>query len=127
MRRCSLVLILLGLLAGCGGGVHSSPVSGTVTLDGQPLANALVSFQPISKELNAGPGSSGQTNDRGEYTLKLTSGGSGAVEGLHKVMIRSGDPKVHIPAWYNLKSELKFEVKPGDNRADFALETKKKK
>jgi hypothetical protein len=125
MRKHSLCLALL-LLAGCGGsGVRSFPVSGTVTLDGAPLANALVSFQPISKELNTGPGSTGKTNDRGEYTLEVAGGGHGAVEGPHKVMIRSGDPNVSIPAKYSLKSELKYEVKPGSNtNVDFKLSSK---
>jgi len=110
---------------GCSGNTKSSPVSGAVTMDGEPLANAMVSFQPIGKELNSGPGSTGKTNDRGEYALEVVGGGNGAVEGLHKVMIRSGDAKVTIPAKYNVKTELRYEVKPGNNaNVDFKLTSK---
>ena len=50
--------LALSLAAGCGrDGV--APVSGRVTLNGQPLANVHVSFQPIAAgtDLNSGGGS----------------------------------------------------------------------
>ena len=125
MRKWSLGLFVIALVMGCSGNTKSSPVSGAVTMDGEPLANAMVSFQPIGKELNSGPGSTGKTNDRGEYALEVVGGGNGAVEGLHKVMIRSGDAKVTIPAKYNVKTELRFEVKAGNNmNVDFKLKSK---
>jgi hypothetical protein len=125
MRKCSLGLFVIVLIIGCGGNTRSSPVSGAVTMDGVPLANAMVSFQPIGKELNSGPGSFGKTNDRGEYSLAVVGGGNGAVEGMHKVMIRSGDAKVTIPAKYNVKTDLRYEVKPGNNaNVDFKLTSK---
>jgi hypothetical protein len=125
MRKCSLSLFVIVLVMGCGGNTRSSPVSGSVTMDGEPLANAMVSFQPIGKELNSGPGSTGKTNNKGEYALEVVGGGNGAVEGLHKVMIRSGVAKVTVPAKYNVKTELRFEVKPGNNaNVDFKLTSK---
>jgi hypothetical protein len=125
MRKWSLGPFVIALVMGCSGNTKSSPVSGAVTMDGEPLANAMVSFQPIGKELNSGPGSTGKTNDRGEYALEVVGGGNGAVEGLHKVMIRSGDAKVTIPAKYNVKTELRYEVKPGNNaNVDFKLTSK---
>jgi hypothetical protein len=129
MRTRSLSVLVLVIVSGCGGSKYS-PVSGTVTLDGQPLANVVVSFQPISAELNSGPGSTGRTNDKGEYTLEVVGGGNGAVDGWHKVTIRpvvEGNPagaKLIIPAKYNSKSELKFEVKSGGNTANFDLKLK---
>jgi hypothetical protein len=128
MRTRAFALVVLVLAMGCGDSKHGT-VSGTVTLDGQPLANAVVSFQPSSTELNPGPGSVGRTNDRGEYTLEVVGGGHGAVVGSHKVSIRAGGdgakaPSVAVPARYNSKSELKFEVKPGQNTANFELASK---
>jgi hypothetical protein len=118
------VLLLLSL--GCGDS-NQGTVSGVVTLDGQPQTNLMVSFQPTGTHLNPGPGSIGRTNNQGEYRLKTVGGGSGASLGWHKVMIRSvteGGGNVDIPAKYNTKSELKFEVKRGHNTADFKLITK---
>jgi hypothetical protein len=131
MRTHSLLLFGLLLVPGCGGSRYA-PVSGTVTMDGKPLANVAVSFQPVGGELNPGAGSSGRTNERGEYTLQVIGGrGQGAVVGKHRVEInptvdnpdadRNPPPKVTIPIRYNRASTLTFEVKPGDNQADFPL------
>jgi hypothetical protein len=129
MRTRSLALLVLILALGCSDSKHGT-VSGTVTLDGQPLPNAIVSFQPSGTEVNPGPGSVGHTNDKGEYTLEVVGGGHGAVVGWHKVTIRAGGDatggasKVAIPGKYNTKSELKYEVKPGHNPANFELSSK---
>ena len=73
-------------VAGCGGGGADLPdlgtVSGKVTMDGQPLAGAVVIFTPVS-----GPGSStGITDESGEYKLVFRQA-VGAVVGSHKVSI----------------------------------------
>ncbi|MEX1223311.1 MAG: carboxypeptidase-like regulatory domain-containing protein [Pirellulales bacterium] len=78
------------LLAGCGGDSFDvAPVSGTVTLDGQPLPEARVAFEPIAPagELLAGPGSHGKTDAAGRYTLETLEGRRGAVIGRHRVTI----------------------------------------
>jgi hypothetical protein len=133
-------LIGVGLvaLAGCGdGGAKVIPVSGTVTLNGKPLANATITFSPIAKsgEVNAGDGSTGKTNANGEYTLTTSHGLPGAQVGTHRVRIsvlvqqsghgderrpRGGWPVAdQIPARYN---ELTFEVTaPGPLKKDFEL------
>jgi hypothetical protein len=131
---CALVLVL-----GCGSRKFA-PVSGKVTLNGKPLADATVNFQPIAKEgsIEAGVGSAGKTNADGEFTLKTSTGEDGAVVGNHRVMItvlapevgqgderppRGGWPlKDTIPARYNNQTKLTFEVKAdGGNKADFPL------
>ena len=125
MRTRSFSLLVLVLVLGCSDTQHGT-VSGVVTLDGQPLAHAHVSFQPTGAELNPGPGSVGRTNDKGEYTLEIVGGGQGAVLGWHKVSIRTGgdgDAKA-VSAKYNTKSELKCEVKSGHNTANFDLTSK---
>jgi hypothetical protein len=137
MRGRLLVLACAVLpVLGCGG-TRVAPVSGRVTLNGAPLANAKVIFQPIPRDgVNVGPASQGDTNAQGEYTLKLISGGKdGAVVGEHLVSVSAlqgspPDPKIDnppprkelVPERYNAKTELKFEVPAsGATKADFAL------
>jgi hypothetical protein len=84
--------ILLGLalvaVLGCGGN-RFVPISGTVTLDGKPLPNATVSFQPIAPEgsIDAGIGSTGKTDAQGHYSLIAANGQTGALVGKHRVQI----------------------------------------
>lgn len=135
--------LIAGLAAvlGCSAaGPDIVPVSGTVTLNGKPLADATVAFSPIAKpgEVNAGDGSAGKTDANGEYTLRTSRGVPGAQVGKHRVRItvlapqvgnsdqrrpRGGWPvKNTVPARYNGDTELAFEVIAGRaNKADFGL------
>jgi len=135
-----IALILLGgvalALAGCGSG-GAAPVSGKVTLNGKPLAKATVTFQPTAKGgMDAGVASTGETNDQGEYTLKVVgTGAPGAIVGEHRVSItalqgpapdpKDDNPKPRedlVPERYNAKTELKFTVPSGGTKeADFKL------
>ena len=143
MRARLPVLGLLVVFAlGCGSAI--APVSGKVTIDGKPAAHVDVTFMPIAPEgsIEAGVSATGKTNENGEYTLKASNGKPGAQVGMNKVSIVSvaahvgeGDtdqrtprgglkPQYRIPAKYNDKSKLTFEVKPGQNSADFPLSSK---
>jgi hypothetical protein len=136
MRRLSLLPLVLPLLAGCGGGYSTAPVSGRVTLNGQPLANAAVVFQPVASEgHDPGPGSGGFTDQEGRYTLKVTgTGRKGAVVGKHKVtitLVPDDDPSDdrpkrtrRLPARYSRHTKLECEVPPGGtDSANFDLTT----
>jgi hypothetical protein len=95
--RCHTLPVLLGLLllTGCGGPkFRIGPVSGRITLDGQPLAKAHVSFQPIaSGNPNPGPGSFGVTDADGRFELHtIEPRKSGAVVGSHVVRITPRGP-----------------------------------
>lgn len=82
-----LSAVVVSGIAGCGGPPDDQPelvsVSGTVTLDGKPLANALVEFQPD------GPGrpSTGTTDESGEYTLQYTDEYEGVPPGGYTVSV----------------------------------------
>jgi hypothetical protein len=62
------------------------PVSGRVTIDGQPVTNGSVSFRPLH-----GRPASGKLNDQGRFTLKTFEPGDGCIPGKHDVTIHSTD------------------------------------
>jgi hypothetical protein len=91
----SLAVVLGLALAGCGGvSFPSAPVSGKVTLDGNPTADIQVLFQPTGVgEGNPGPGSQGITDAQGRFTLQTVDGSrAGAVPGTHRVTLTWVDP-----------------------------------
>lgn len=128
-----LTSILIGSLAGCGGSdvPELGDVTGTVTLNGQPVEGALVEFIPAG-----GRPSSGVTDESGVYTLSYSPEVDGALPGRHSVSITTararqggeGDqPLIEakpetIPQAYNDETTLSVEVEPGSNTHDFTLE-----
>ena len=138
MRTRWLVGCLLVLTLGCGSRKFA-PVSGKVTLNGLPLANALVAFNPIPPEGSgqAGPGSIGTTDADGVFTLRVNSDQSGALVGKHRVGItaqvpagdtdtrqprRRGAATKPLPRRYNEETTLTFDVPPGgSDQAIFEL------
>lgn len=126
----SLALVICSTFSGCGGddGPPVAPVSGNVTLDGKPLANVRVIFNPTDFRP-----SEGKTDSDGNYELTYTREKKGAVVGSHKVIITSkfgydeegneiSDEDETVPAKYNSESALTEEVKSGSNTIDFKLE-----
>lgn len=79
------LVILATLVAGCG---KSYPnVSGTVTLNGKPVANVNVLFVPVSTKEQPFPGPYAEavTDSTGKYSLVTRSGKPGATPGLNIV------------------------------------------
>jgi hypothetical protein len=119
------ISLLLAMVAGCGqSGPEVAPVSGRVTLDGQPLASADVSFQPDGAQR----ASSGRTNADGRYQLMFKRGQPGALVGAHTVRISVSRELVrnppNIPARYDTQSELRREVTADEeNVFDFELKS----
>ena len=66
------------------------PVSGRVTLNGVPVENAIVLFQPFDEvRPNPGTGSTGRTDADGRFTLRqIQPDRPGARPGRHWVTIR---------------------------------------
>jgi hypothetical protein len=122
MRLAFGMMVLLA--AGCGqSGPEVAPVKGRVTLDGRPLPNAVVQFQPDEGKRPSGGG----TDENGEYELYYKRAVVGARVGQHTVRIltSANDPLAPvIPQRYNKQSELRREVKSGNNKFDFELTTK---
>jgi hypothetical protein len=124
-----LFAVLINAIAGCSGSPATARVTGTVTFDGKPLANAGVEFLPEDGSRS----SFGETDASGKYELKFSASAIGAIPGKHKVVIRtgssddgvdresSGGKKETLPARYNSASELTAELKGGNNVVDFDL------
>ena len=103
---------------------HQPPlglVSGTVTLDGVPLANAIVRFTP------AGPGrtSEGISDNDGHYRLLYLRAIPGANIDQHTVRITTASEenggRELLPPRYHSRTELEARVVSGSNDLDFAL------
>ncbi len=122
----SLALIILALaITGCGRSdlPPLGRVQGTVTLDGAPLPNAAVGFYPLS----GGRQALAIIDQQGHYELTFVDGVSGAKTGMNEVTVFWPDgstPTAKIPAKYNAKTDLEFEVKPGKNEYNIAMVSK---
>jgi hypothetical protein len=133
-RRLFRVLAISAIVTGCGPAVDPGyqPVSGTVTLDGVPLMDAVVAFQPTGE----GSSGTGRTDENGTYILFYASQRPGAKVGENRVVISketsgsSGDDEFAVvteeegellPARYNRETELTATVTDSENVFDFAL------
>jgi hypothetical protein len=132
-RLCAFVVGILGL-AGCNSS-SGNAFSGEVYYNGQPVAEGVIYFDPTDPPNNrptAGPIRAGKFN---------IPASDGLMAGRYRVRITAIDPatkpsgsqtdadgvpigpavKELIPAKYNTKSELAFEVKSGTNEHKFDL------
>jgi hypothetical protein len=128
----SLGISLIALAIGCNreGLPGLGRVTGTITMDGKPVPNALVSFEPVD---GSGATAMGRTDEQGKYELWYSRGNKGAKTGEHLVRINTYEEtgeddgrqiqRETIPARYNAKTELKATVKSGSNTLDFELKS----
>jgi hypothetical protein len=138
-RAACLCLLCILFITGCGRslGEHNA-IRGAVTCDGRPLVLGSITFVPIDGM--RGNVSGGEIKD-GRYLLTSKNG---PASGWQRVEIRASkktgrkvpdpayvqhdvtmDEQVEaIPVEFNSDSKLKFEVKPGENTADFDVRSK---
>lgn len=124
--------------AGCGYRPDLPPtaeVSGTVTLDGQPLSGAMILFVPDAQKGTKGASGVAASDEKGHFEV-ATAGVKGALVGFHKIRVEArAKPKNEtdtmppslIPAKYNNPSTsgLSAEVKKDQkNVVDLALKSK---
>jgi hypothetical protein len=90
-------LLVVAGISGCGGDgrPRTEPVTGVVTLDGDPVEGALVSFSP---EGGSGQSAVGTTDASGRYQLTTFRQGDGAVEGTYTLTVAKWDGVAPIPA-----------------------------
>ncbi len=123
ISTCFLAILLV--VAGCGRSdlPELGTVSGTVTLDGRPVTGLGVAFYPLS----GGRQALGVTDENGKYNLTFVDGVPGAKTGTNEVTLFWPDPdtppSVRLPAKYNTQKP-RFEVEPGENVFDIALDSK---
>lgn len=121
-------LVSIAALAGCGSG-HST-VEGTVTLDGEPLPDAEVTFKPKG----GGRPAMATTDQDGKFTLQYSQSEEGAPAGEYTVTITTATTKEgpdgedidvpeKLPPKYNVDSELNVTVEGGKNEFPFDLES----
>jgi hypothetical protein len=144
-RSVALVAALVGIFSGCTGDAARTdlvPVTGTVTMDGQPLAGANLTFLPMSAE--GGQGGTATTDSAGKYEAAHFRDGKGLAPGEYKVVVnklvmQDGSPipagtqsaaelatKEAIPPQYSDYNTptLKASVAAGGKPIDFALTSK---
>jgi hypothetical protein len=124
-----LVLAVAFLVGGCGG--KSTTVSGEVTLDGQPLADGLITYVPLDGKT---PNAAAKIQ-QGKYRTKATPGAmkvqitQAMVTGKRKAYDTPDSPMIDVlgerlPARYNASTELKADLTPGSNTLNWELKSK---
>jgi hypothetical protein len=137
MRRglaCVGVVFLVAvvvLTGGCDSAGDQQGVTGVVTLDGEPLADASIEFVPTG---DAGSTSFGKTDSGGKFVMEFSGSASGVIPGEYQVRISThdvADPDNNIEAKPELvakkyrgeDSELTATVVLGEkNHFEFNLE-----
>ena len=92
--RWTAFLLLFVVAVGCSkGGPTIVPVSGKLTANGKPLKNVKVDFHPDPDNGNTGAGSSGSTDEEGNFSLLYSATGTdaGAIAGHHRVIFTDLD------------------------------------
>lgn len=131
-----IVTLYVGTIAGCGSPPEVARVTGSVTLNGDPLPEAIIVFRPMARA--TGQSTEGKVLD-GKFDVRQKSG----VFGRHRVEIYAHrsvaqrEPATQeplppgqqppaggiqmLPDQFNRFSNLTFDILPGENRADFEL------
>lgn len=136
MKNCILLTAAAFFVAcaatGCSPPEHA-PVTGVVTINNRPVEGAVVTFSPKA----GGRPAYGRTGPNGVYELEYTSGVKGAKLGVNQVyvttyvpatrddnnrVVEPGSPE-RIPPEYNENPNVTVEVKAGENRFDFKIQS----
>ena len=137
MTRRIVLLSWLVISIGCAGESYEiAPVSGRVTVDGQPLGDCQIRFQPLRSSagsINPGPGAFAVTDQDGRFTLRtINPVRPGAVVGNHRVWMTTVTEEdattelglstaERVPPRYR-NGQLNFEVpSEGTTQAHFDL------
>jgi hypothetical protein len=124
---------LIGLMLGCSANSTTGTVTGTVTLDGEPLKTGNIRFDPADGRTST----SDAIIKDGKFTAKVPPGdkrvsiSSPKVVGKKKMYDTPESPVIDLtdeilPKRYNANSELKLTVKAGkqDPEPTFDLKSK---
>ena len=127
----STMVVLLGsisLLAGCGPSDGMITISGSVTLDGEPVEDGSISLMPIN-----GGSMGGGLIENGHYTAKSSPGEMAVQIHAHKMVQKKNPSREEvergltedsvsiIPPVYNRQSQLRINVSPEQKNFEFDL------
>ena len=101
----ALAALTCAMLSGCGSGLDLAPVTGRVTMNGQPVTQGEITFWAEN-----GPPAIGQITADGAYTLR-TLQDDGALVGRHKVTIMSTKVSGGSAAPATFEQELEWAKK----------------
>lgn len=110
-------------------------VTGTVTVDGQPVGPGTLVFEPADKERRNAPSSLAYFDEQGQFEVVSVGKQKGAQAGKYYVVIMEGAPGVladenapaqvkpsQIPPRYSdYDAGLTAHIEPGDQVIDFPL------
>lgn len=140
-RMVMLAVVIAAAAVGCGGGSGPPsgrlPVSGEVTLDGQPLDQGAIQFEPTDKtsKLNAGGVIANgkykigteQGLPPGKYKVSITSVAKDT-RSAQDIMDKPGEPPAErIAAKFNTESAEVVEVVGGGKKNEFNFKTESAK
>ena len=140
MTRVNNACLLVVLIAAIGcteSGPKLGIVSGTITMDGEPLEGARVTFAPRFPE-GSPAYSKDLTDEDGYYEMWYQTDRKGVMLGEHDVYIQTEQfqqmedgrniriPE-RVPPQYNDETELQITVVEGKQEANFELVSTKKK
>jgi hypothetical protein len=126
-----LLVLMIAMTVGCNQGPKLAEVTGKVTLNGEPVPNAMITFFPKFQ----GSPSYGVTDEKGDYFLAFSDTKRGAMIGEFDVQLEtrkvsaeeaSDDPTkvppkyVEIPKKYRGKA-FSVDVKSGGNTCNFEM------
>src|SRR5262245_46778759 len=77
---------------GCGGPHQPVPVEGVVTLDGVPVAGAMVNFIREGGDGTEGRMAYGSTDEHGKFRLTTVQPNDGALPGTYRVLVIKTEP-----------------------------------
>jgi len=121
-------LVAMALLMSIGCGPPATTVSGTVTLDGEPLPAAAIMFYPAAGD---GPTSHAFTDATGRFSARIFPKETAVTVSLYKPngKVRDGEPVAEqaVPARYVERETTILLIEPVEGKntvCDFALTTK---
>jgi hypothetical protein len=96
LRAAALAVAILSIsYLGCSGGGEGAKVTGMVTMDGQPLSDAEVVFEPIDPNKKGQGGDITRTDAQGKFTF---------TSDRKKFGLRPGKYKVYVSKWVDKKT-----------------------
>ena len=124
-RFCHAFLLLVAM--GCEDGPPLGKVSGVLSLEGEPIEKATITFTHVN-----GRTAFARTDADGFYELNFSDGRAGAMLGENAISMETGragsdeqgnfvEYPETLPPKYNVESEITRTVEPGEQVFNFEL------